>query len=584
MLSKQQFSTLIKQNYLWPGYDWFLRNTVNGLEGASNIYIDGTLEILIDYMYQQYVYAQKFTNIFSVNTADTDKEEIRLRVARSIPVGTIIRVYGTINYNNEYVTLDSKGQDSVNYIYVGDTFTYEIIPDTAYYTVVSADSYTESAPSYFLTGPVERIGDIGSPVFLPYLSLKNGLRYDPSLTIYQNRKFTKSAIPIYRIKGSILSIKQVMNLMGYACNVVEPFKLTLRYGISAYLDQHHYQDWKYYHDGVFEIVTDDISFNDYQYKITSLVQPVGTRLVGRANINLGLLPILGDIITRYSDSYFIEAIIQAQKSGNIFDSLSERRTRSGDVELWGLYADVGLEIDPVLAFRKIWDSQVFSGADLLEPIIDIMPAARYSDNIGALSGEVQLVKGWTSKYDELTPLDIQLEANITTKNERPARRSEFAKRSGEMAMSGLDGDSWEWKPYFILNSDEPIKIINENPIVEALDVSPVLENFVSFYDTTGQVLSVSRVLSGARNIYGIEIVVGYRYITLADWEEKVYWMFTDFTNEIDFDIQSEVKGQTHLIYYDTPIVQYGYLANKADDSAYYSGTTTCLDIQVEASS
>lgn len=582
MLSKQQFSDLIKNNFLWPGHSWYLRNTINGLEGASNVYFDGTLEILIDYLYQQYSYTQKFTDIFSIDTSDTDKEEIRLRVANSLSVGTHIKVYGTINYNNEYITLNPGELDSTNYIYVGDTFIYEVIPETAYYTTISSDGYTESSPIYFLEGAVERVGDIANPTFLPYLSLKNGLKYDSLLNIYQNRKFVKSAIPIYRIKGSTLSIKRVMNLLGYECDVIEPYKLMLRYGVSKYSDQHHFQDWQYYHDGVFEIVTDNVSLSNYKDEITSLVQPVGTRLVGRANINLGLLPFLGDIITRYSDSYFIESIVKASKGGNIFDNLLG--ARSGNVELWGLYTDAGIEIEPVIAFRRIWDSQVFSGTDLLEPVLVTMPAGRRSDNVGPLSGDVQLVTGWDSVYDELTPLDIQLEALITTKNERPARRSEFAKRSGEMAMSGLDGESWEWKPYFILDSDEPVRIVNDNPIKEVIDVSPTIESYISFYDTTGKTLSVNRVLSGARTIYGIEIVVGYRVITLEDWQEKVYWMFTDFTNEVALGEDIEPISQTHIIYYDAPIIQYGYRGNQPEDFNYYSGRTTCLDINIEASS
>ena len=92
MLSKQQFSSLIKENFLWPGYNWSLRNTIDGLVGGSNEYIDGIVEILIDYLYQRYLYVEDFTKILDINTTDSDKEEIRIKSKNTLPVGTIINI------------------------------------------------------------------------------------------------------------------------------------------------------------------------------------------------------------------------------------------------------------------------------------------------------------------------------------------------------------------------------------------------------------------------------------------------------------------------------------------------------------
>ena len=254
-------------------------------------------------------------------------------------------------------------------------------------------------------------------IFLPHIGYKVGLRYDPSLTIDENRRFIKSAIDIYRIKGSILSIKRVMTLLGYSCEVVEPHKLMMKYGISKYNFIDHYQDWRYYHDGVFEIVTDNVSLNKYKDTISNLVQPVGTRLVARANINLGLVPFLGDVITEYSNSYFTELIVKLFKAGSIFDEITYERTRSGNVDLFGIYADMGIELGSVVGFRRVWDSQIFSLSDLSVPNIVINPARRYSVTQGAFSGDTSLVTGWTCPYDELSQLDVQLDLLLTSKNE-----------------------------------------------------------------------------------------------------------------------------------------------------------------------
>lgn len=578
MLSKQQFSSLIKENFLWPGYNWSLRNTIDGLVGGSNEYIDGIVEILIDYLYQRYLYVEDFTKILDINTTDSDKEEIRIKSKNTLPVGTIINIYGTINYNKKYVIFNAIDSD---YIYIRDIYTYEEIKNTSYYTVISPDGYTESSPNYFEECLAENLGDVNNSVYLPLMSHKTGLRYNPNLSIEENRRLVKSAISIYKIKGTILSIKRVMSILGFACDVIEPYKLMLQYGKSSYNSQSHFQDWKLYHDGVFEIITDNISINDYSKQISALVQPAGTRLIGRANIYLGLLPVLEDIIIKRSNSYFIELFVQCFKYGNIFDALSADRTRSGRTELRGIFADISTYLDVTTQYRRVWDSTIFSFRDLSEPILKIVPAGSFSQAIGAYSSISTLVMGWSSEYDETSPLDKQLELLVISRDERPARRSEVAnKRSGSASMSGLDGDHWDWKPYTFLSSEVVTPIIAEDVIKLPIEIDVEFNSISSFVQYSGTVLDVNRLSSGFRNIYGIEIILGYRYPTLEDWEEKIYWMWTDFTCSADLSSGKLFQKQSQDFYHELLTFKYHYNTEYFNETKYLSGNMSCDDIEI----
>lgn len=590
MLSKQQFSELIKKNYMWPGYDWYLKSTSNGLESASNEYINNTIEIIIEYLYQKYIYIQLFSNIFDLNKTDTDKEIIGIKSTNhQLSPGDVIRIYGTLNYNGEYPVLNSplsiphfqKWESISDYIFIGNTYIQETISDSCYYTIVSPDKYTESNPYYFDNNfSVVRCNDISDPIYLPSIGYKVGYLYDPSLTISENRRFIKSVIDIYRIKGSILSIKRVMGLLGYSCEIFEPFKSILKYGRSRYDFTHHYQDWRYYHEGVFEVITDGISIDKYKNQISSLVQPVGTRMVARSNLDLGLLPFLGDIETEYSHSYFTELLVKIYKSGNIFDSISTQRTRSGNVDLHGLYADIGLEIGNVPNYRKVWDSQIFSLSDLSIPIIIVNPARRFSQTQGSFSSDTSNVTGWESPYDETSRFDLQLDIQLNIKNERPAMRSEFAKRSGDFAMSGLDGNSWSWKPYYLIHYENPIQAIPEGGIENPIDAIINLDGYAEYPTYSGNILSDNKNFSGRRNIYGIEIITGYRFLTLEDWENKLYWMWDDVSIIIDFSYECQCLDQVTDIVVDPEIISF-YPTDKTRSSIFYfSGKFICYDIEI----
>lgn len=591
MISKQQFSDLIKTNYMWPGYDWYLRSTSNGLEGAKNEYINATLEILIEYLYQKYVQIQSFSDIFDLNKSDTDKEKVGIRcLNHNLSIGDTIRVYGTLNYDGEYTVLDKPTQSSINqwedisdYIFIGNTFVQETISDSCYYTIVSQDKYTESQPYYFNSNyPVISCNDFADPEYLPNLGYKVGYIYDPSLTISQNRHFIKSAIDIYRIKGTILSIKRVMSLLGYTCEVFEPYKYIIKYGRSKYNFLHHYQDWRYYHEGIFEVITDGVSIDKYKNQISTLVKPAGTRMVSRANLNLGLLPLLGDIETQYSHSYFTELMVRLFKSGNIFDEISSRRTRSGEVDLYGLYADVGLELGEIAGYRKVWDSQVFSLSDLSTPVIVINPARRFSQIQGSFSSDTSDIIGWDCPYDETSRFDLQLEAQLLIKNERPAMRSEFAKRSGDFAMSGLDGNSWNWKPYYLIHSERPIQVL-PNVIDNPIDSIANLDSYAEYPTYSGNILSQTRSFSGHRNIYGMELITGYRFPTLEDWENKLYWMWDDVSIIIDFSYENRCLGQINDIISDPEIISIYGTENTRSSNFYFSGNLVCHDIEITTS-
>ena len=534
MLSKQQFGSLIKENQLWPGYNWYLENTSHGLVSASNKYIDGVVEIIIDYLYQRYVYIQQFVGIFDINRADSEKEVVGIQAPDSlVRSDDFIRVYNTLNYDGIYRVIDYTS----NIIYIGNSYFPETLSNISYYTIISPDRYTESeAYPFEPETPVIQSVSIGDPVFLPHLSYTIGRRYNSALSIAKNREFIKSAIDIYKIKGSILSIKRIMALMGYSCDVVEPYALMLQYGKSTYDFTNHYQDWKYYHDGVFEVVTDSISLNDYKDSISTLVQPVGTKMLARANLKLGLVPFLGESLTEYSDSYFIELLVKIFKAGSIYDTITHDRTRSGNVELFGIYDDVSADLGDIPGYRRVWDSKLFSLSDLSTPTIVVNPAGRFSITQGAFSGDTSIITGWTSPYDEMSRFDLQLDLVLTSKNERPAMRSEFARRSGEFSMSGLDGDSWTWKPYFLLNYDTPTKVAIANPQNYPLDIWPYEEmGYIDYSTYSGDILSVNRWMSGITSIHGIEMSIGFREVTLTpeEWAERIYWSWDDASNIVD---------------------------------------------------
>ena len=580
MLTKPQFSDLLKNNFMWPSFDWYLRNTSNGLESASNEYIDGVIEIIIDYLYQRYNYIQQFTEIIDVNKADSDKEVVGFKVPNSlVKPGDLVRIYNTQNYNEEYEVTDYSSDT----MYVGSSYIPEILSNKSYYTIVSLDRYTESE-SYPFESDTQVIKSISNkdPVFLPHIGYQVGLKYDSSLSIDENRNLIKSAIDIYRIKGSILSIKRVMKLLGYPCEVVEPHKQIMRYGVSKYNFIDHYQDWKYYHNGVFEVVTENISLNKYKDTLSSLVKPVGTRLVARANLYLGLIPFLGDILTERSNSFFTEAIVRMLKAGAIFDEITHSRTRSGDVELFGIYDDVGTELGEIVGFRRVWDSKIYSLSDLSTPNIMINPAGKYSVTRGAFSGETSTISSWTSPYDESSQLDLQLDLVLTSKNERPAMRSEFAKRSGEFAMSGLDGDSWTWKPYYLIDYNVPLK---SAPIAQnyPIDILTYGEGRVPYSVYSGDILSVNRWASGVRSIYGMELSIDYRGLTPEDWAERIYWSWDDLVNLSNQVIDINLSDQTLDISRDPSILLYNERDQIKRERDSFSGDLSVHDIDVFAS-
>ena len=588
MLTKLQFGDLLKRNFMWPGWDWHLATTSNGLEGISNVYATGVVEIIIDYLYQRYVYAQNITNIIDVDRADSEKEVVGLKATGNTLIpGDRIRVYNTYRYDGEYVVLDNS--DNTDYIYIQNSFTPEIIGNSSYYTLVSPDYYTESSP--YALDPGDQVINVAvpqDPTFLPLLGLDHGYVYDDSLTIAQNRILEKRSIDFYKVKGTLTSIDIVMRLLGYDCSIVEPHKLMMKYGISKYNSKDHYQDWAYYHDGVFEIITDGVSLNSYKRAIRTKVQLAGTRLVGRANMNLGLIPAVGEILNYYSDSFFSEAIVKAFKAGNIYDTITDpsQRTRSGNVELWGLYLDLAVDLGEVTSFRRVWDSNIFSFEDLARAITVINPASRYSVIKGAYSGDVTTITGYDSPYDETSPLDIQLDFNVISKSERPAIRSEYCnKRSGAYSRSGLDGTSWTYKPCFIIDSNEPVSMNIPEHCENTIEVSTNVDGgFISYSSHSGNILDVNDSYSGVRSIFGIELALGIRPTTMQDWVDKVYWSWDDTAVLGDFTDQNAKLQGTHMdIVNEPPLVSYYSLTETYDRDHSMSGYLQCYDIEIFAS-
>lgn len=585
-MTKQEFGNLIKSNFLWPGYNWRLISTSNGLEGSTNEYLDGVIEIIIDVLYQKYSESQNLVNIFDVLTTDSDKEIVALKCSNhSLGAGTKIRIYGTNFYNGEYTILENTSSDQ-DYIWIGQSYVPEVISNTAYYTVLSDDWYTEGEPRALSSeSSVINIDNPQNPIYLPLIGLDLGYVYSDRRTVAQNRKLIQRSIPFYKIKGTNKSITILMNLLGYDCDIVEPFKYMLKYGISKYDSEDHYQDWAYYHDGVFEIVTDGISLDKYQKSVKQNVQLAGTRLVSRANMNLGLVPIVGEILYSYSNSYFIESVIKAFKAGNIYDTIthSQDRTKSGNLELSGIYLDLSVDIGSLTSFRRIWDTGLFTFDDVAEPIIDTIPANTFSVVRGAYSGQVQVISGYESPYTEKTPFDLQLPIDVIARSERPAIRSEYCnKRSGSNSRSGLDGSSWLVKPAFILDFNDPVSM-EISRCENIIELSSNLDTgYIPDSSHYGNILDVNDSYSGVRSLYGFELALGYRQIDIEDWADKLYWSWDDVVVRSDMTSNSlEWNSCSIDIVKETSIIEIYSTEEKYSSNSSLSGYLQCHDIQIQ---
>lgn len=582
MLTKKEFGNLIKSNFLWPGYNWRLISTANGLEGSTNEYLDGVVEILIDTLYQKYLSSQNIVSVFDVQTTDSSKETVSLQCNNhNLTPGVKIKVYGTNFYDGEYEVLESL-DDS---IWIGQSYTPEILSNSAYFTRLSDDWYEESSPYPLTPGSVvAKIENPQSPTFLPLIGLDLGYPYDDRRDIAENRKLIQRAVPFYQLKGTQKSIHIVMDWLGYKCEVIEPFKDILKYGISKYDFKHHYQDWAYYHDGVFEVITDGVSLNQYQRTLRNSVQVAGTRLVGRANINLGLIPIVNEILYTHSDSIFIEAVVRAYVAGNIYDTITDprARTRSGNLALSGIYLDLSVDIGSLQSFRRIWDTNLFSFDDVTEPITETIPANTLSVIRGAYSGQVNIITGYETPYDETTPFDLQLPISVVARSERPAIRSEYCnKRSESNSRSGLDGNNWEYKPAYILDFNDSIDMglaDYDNPIEI---ISNLDGGFLPYSQRFGDILDVNDSYSGIRSLYGFELAVGYREYTMRDWSDKIYWSWDDVAVRVDMSSTSLTWKDYSMDIVREPIMISTYSQEEVYSSnASLSGYFQCNDIEV----
>jgi hypothetical protein len=108
------------------------------------------------------------------------------------------------------------------------------------------------------------------------------------------------------------------------------------------------------------------------------------------------------------------------------------------------------------------------------------------------------------------------------------------------------------------------------------------EGISTYTQTSGVILDENRHSSGQRNIYGIEIIIGHRFPTLEEWNEKVYWMFTDFTNSVSMEIGQDPFYQSTDIYKDAINVFDTFQTSEFDSQRFFSGNRTCTDIEILA--
>lgn len=567
MISKSQLRSLIKDNLLWPGWNWTIKETVDGIQNTVNEEVEGLVEILIEYLYQLHTDTVNWTDIFNVDTSDKTREVTGIPCQNNnLHPRDKIRIDGTLNYNDTF-TVHSANTATV-YIYNSykpEKFRLKYTCDICgYYRIteeqitganycpictsrypdritllkydpprilkISEDGYTEADPLYINLYEESIKSDIVlEPTFLPHVGYKVGYVYNKSLSIAQNRKFIRSAIDVYRIKGTILSVKRLMRLMGYDCKVNEPFKEIFKLNKSKLGGSHKLTNWDYYHDGIFEIETDDISLPLYKEIITSTVQPVGTRLIGRNNISIPIVPILppSDDINNLYKAIYIESVIKLLKSGDIYDvRSSSRRSKSGDRQVSGFYVSKGIEM-LAQAFRRVFDSEIFSLADLATSYVTEIPAGHYSKVRGPYSGSVKRTHWNTTQYNELSPLDLQLPFNVKDFQSRLPARSDHAVRSGKFSQSGTEGIGWNKSRFWLQNYGPVVALLSDeanfapNGLERAIFTDLKLSGFL------GKQLSVNRIPSGVRKVYGFELITEILYKGIDDWENKLYYMYDD---------------------------------------------------------
>jgi hypothetical protein len=582
ILTKQELSKLIKEQILWPGWDYHLKETVKavdiptgqGVRSSSHTYysrveenvvnqeLDAVVEILIDQLYQRYLDIENWVTIFDPYLADSDKECVAFYAPKhGLQYGDRIRVYNSLNYTREFEVLNSPGDGNDDYILVASSYYPEDLTDTSYYTIVSPDGYVESAYKYFEPAPVKRCDfpTLESPMFLPLLGQKVGYTYDPSKSIAVNRKFITNAIDIYRIKGSITSIKRVMRLLGYDCEVYEPHVDIFRYNLSTYNGPHRIQTWDYYHHGVFEIVTEGIPLSAYKAQIASTVQPAGTRMVSA--VMLPMNPVAFVIGTglphdqKSVNALFMEIIVKAIKAGDRYDGISPRRSRSGSREVIGFYKDIGLDIYAE-AFRRVWDSHIFTFENLSDKVWKQTPANIYSKSLGVKSGPKLSYEYEDSEYDEQTPFDRQPSFEVEQQQLRLPQRSVTAKRSGLFVKSGHRGTGTIPLSRVWIKHHGPVlsDAVFSNDNCTGFDRSLVLDlGLVGGIvpEEEGSRFDEDRVLSGNISLFGFELTIESR-ADLFDWFDRLPYMYDDECRLIT------VSDQTQNLVWDNQI-DFGFL-------------------------
>ena len=67
MITKTQFQSLIKDKLLWPGWNWNLKDTVDGIQNTVNEEIESLVEILIDNLYTTHQNTEAWVDIFNID-------------------------------------------------------------------------------------------------------------------------------------------------------------------------------------------------------------------------------------------------------------------------------------------------------------------------------------------------------------------------------------------------------------------------------------------------------------------------------------------------------------------------------------
>jgi hypothetical protein len=542
-LSKKQFADLVKNKILWPDWNFQLADTVDGFINTSNREVEGVVEIIIDALYQKYVEIERWIEIIDVETTDGASEGVVFLVSHhTVKSGDTIRIYGSLNYIGEYV-VRSVG---VNSIVIDAVFKEEEISDQVYYTVVSPDGYSESTYYYFERGSsVQPYSSLIVPKFLPLIGQRVGCKYDPRLSVAQNRKFIQSAIEVYKIKGTVLSIKRIMSLLGYTCQVYEPYKNLYRYSKSKYSGLDHYTDWGYYHHGVFEIITDGVPLSLYKDVIAGTVQPVGTRLSGLCNLTVPIVPIISNFETQRNKQIAIyqELYVKCIVSGDIYDVVMRPRTRSGSRQVTGFYIDIGIELSKTPAYRRVFDSEIFTFEDLVQEVIDVEPAGVYSKSRGAYSSSKRLRTFLPCQYTENTPLDVQLAFDVDVLSARLPARSDHAQRSGRFCVSGTPGTGWNPSRYWIYHQGPIIEFISQdqNLAKNDFDRSIIIEMSLTRESREHSYFNIFEVTqrSGQEFAFGFEVITDWQYRGPTDWDTKMYYMYDDFCRVVEFNNSSE---------------------------------------------